>query len=155
MEKVSFSIEQDGQEEGDHHEGGPDHRDPSPRNEHIKEDTRDGQAGRQFLNRDREEEEFGTLQGPNQQREGKEGHDPKMIPRDGQEMGDPRDDEIFLQLIGNISLLAQDEGLEYARRREMRLPLQKISNMIPPPLDLDEDRILISFSDFNAQVSIG
>lgn len=155
MEKVSFSIEQNGQEEGDHHQGGPDHRDPSPCNKHIKEDARDGQAGRQFFNRDGEEEEFGTLQCPNQQRKGKEGHDPEMIPRNGQEVSDPRDDEMFLQLFRNISLLAQDEGLEYARRREMRLPLQKISNMIPPPLYFDENRILISFSDFNAQVSIG
>jgi hypothetical protein len=55
VEKISFPIEEDGKEEGDDHDRGSDDRNPSPCNEGIEEDARDGQTSCPFFNGDGEE----------------------------------------------------------------------------------------------------
>ena len=58
MEKVSLPIEQDGREEGDHHDGGSDHGDPSACDECIEDDAWDGQGRCPFFDVNGEEEKF-------------------------------------------------------------------------------------------------
>ncbi len=61
MEEVSFPIEQDRKEEGDHHDGRSDHRDPSTRDEGIEDDAGDREPRCTFFNVQCEEKKFGTL----------------------------------------------------------------------------------------------
>ena len=61
MEQVSLPTEQDGEEEGNQHDHGPDHRDPSARDEGIEDDAGDRQPSGQFFDRNGEKKEFGTL----------------------------------------------------------------------------------------------
>ena len=67
MEEVSFPIEQDGEKENDHHDRGPDDRDPPAGDKRVEEEARNGQAGRPFLDGDGEEQKFRTLHDPEEQ----------------------------------------------------------------------------------------
>jgi hypothetical protein len=58
MEKISLSTEQDGEEESDDHDRGPNDRNSSPCDKGVKKDERNGQAGCPFFDGDREEEKF-------------------------------------------------------------------------------------------------
>ena len=58
MKKISFSIEQDGKEEGDYHDRGSDDRDSPTRDKGIEEKAGEGQGSGPFLNVYGQEEIF-------------------------------------------------------------------------------------------------
>ncbi len=58
MKQISLPIEQDGEEESDHHDCRSDHGDPSACDERIENDAGDRQASGPFSNGNGEKKKF-------------------------------------------------------------------------------------------------
>jgi hypothetical protein len=145
MEKVSLSTEQDGEEESDYHECGPNYRNSSPCDEGVKEDEGEGQARCPFFDRDGEEKEFRTFEDPEEEGEREKGDNSKMITRDSQKMSNSSDNKVFINFLWNIISLTQDKSLKNSGRRRMGFPLKKTADMVSYLLNRLEKIIFRTF----------
>ena len=128
---------------------------PPARNKGIEDDAGDRQSRSPFFDGDRQEKGFGTLEHPDQKGEGEDGHDPELITGDGQKMGCSCSDKVFLDILRDVSLLPQHEGLKDPGARRLRLSLYELTDPIPPSLDLKEQGVFKSLTDLHPSVSYG
>jgi len=152
MKKVSLPIEEDGEEKGDHHDGRPDYRDSSSCNEGVDDDAGNGQRGSQLSDGNREKKKFRALQNPNERREGKDSNNSELISGNSQKMSGPREDETVLHLLRKVSLFTQHEGFKNSRGERRGFLFKKITDVAPPTLYPEEERIFRPVPDFHPSV---
>mgnify|MGYP005837350879 CR=1 FL=1 len=143
---MSLPVDEDGEEEGDDHDRGPHDRHPCARYERVENNAGNRESCSPFLHKGGEEDDFRSFQNPYEKGIGEEGDNSQVITRDGEEVGDACPAERFLHFVRDVSLLAEDEGLEDPRTGRIAFALKETTDMVPPGLDPKEERISVPLS---------